>query len=105
MADAYFVLPEVGSGTIEDPFRPKYMDNPAVEKFYGGEAIVHNGENYYPVRVFAGVSDLQLLEEQPDTYYMNLPVLENALNKTPLFPADLDIREWALLFSKFLMQA
>jgi hypothetical protein len=104
MVSAYFVLPGVGSGTEEDPFRPKYVDNPNVDKWYGGESIEKNGENFYPVRVFAAASELQLLADQPDAFHIPVNSIEDSLNGTGIFPVDLSAREWALLFSKFLMQ-
>jgi hypothetical protein len=104
MASAYFVLPEVGSGTDEDPLRPKYVDNPNVDKWYGGEGIEKNAGTYYPVRVFADASDLQLLADQPDAFHIPVNNVEDALNGAGIFPVDLSAREWSLLFSKFLMQ-
>lgn len=102
MTSAYFVLPEVGTGTEADPFRPKYMDNPAVEKWYGGEAIEHASGNYYAVRVFADPADLQLLADQSDAFHVPPQTIEDALNGTGVLPVDITARDWALLLSKFL---
>jgi hypothetical protein len=114
MASRLFVLPEVGSGTEGDPFRPKYLyDNsvtlpalrPEVTKFYGGETFEKAGQNWHTVRVFSpDPTNLDWLAAQPDVYDIDLSVLVSALNSSPLFPVNLTPREWALLFSKILMR-
>jgi len=113
MASRLFVLPEEGTGTESDPFRPKYLyDNstppalrPEVTKFYGGEAFEKAGQDWHTVRVFSDdPANLDWLESQPDVYDIDLSVLVSALNSSPLFPVDLTPREWALLFSKILMR-
>lgn len=102
MASAYFILPQVGSGTIEDPYRPKYMDQPEVTRYDGSEAIAHTSGEYYGVRVFADASDLQTLANQSDAYHIDPQVIEDALNATNELPVDISARDWALLMSHFL---
>lgn len=114
MDSRYFVLPEVGSGAEGDPFRPKYLfetvegqlqPRPEVEKFYGGEAFEKAGSDWHIVRVFtADPANLDLLASQSDAYEVDPSVLVTALNGSGMFPVDLTPREWALLFSKILMQ-
>jgi len=113
MASRYFVLPEVGSGTDDDPFRPKYLyDNstppelrPEVTKFYGGEAFEKAGQDWHTVRVFTDdPANLDTLASQPDAYEVDLSLMVNALNGSGMFPVDLTPREWALLISKILMR-
>lgn len=118
MASRLFVLPEEGTGTEDDPFRPKYLyydhDNdsttapvirPEVTKFYGGETFEKSGQNWHTVRVFTpDPANLDWLAAQSDVYDIDLSVLVTALNTSPLFPVDLTPREWALLFSKILMR-
>jgi|GEM_PF-3710048 len=102
----YFVLPQVGNGTFDDKFRPKYMDDPRVLKYYAGEGIERAGNTWIPTRVYVADDDaaaLDTLESQSDAYRIYPGDVETALNGLGVFPQALTAREWALLFSKFLM--
>ncbi|QSG06389.1 hypothetical protein [Halapricum desulfuricans] len=82
------------------------MDHPSVERYYGGEGIDYNGQMWIPTRVFvdeANAGDLDTLEAQTDAFRIYPAAIETALNDLGAFPVDLTARQWALLFSKFLM--
>lgn len=101
MPSRYFILPRVGSGTIDDAFRPKYMDDPRVNKYIGGEPIEKDGGWYFVCRVFVDIeSDLDLLASQSDTIEFDLDSLAQAMNG--VFPVNLTTREWGLVFTKIL---
>lgn len=106
LVSAYFVVPQVGTGTELDPFYPKYTDDSRVVKWYGGEGIPYNSQTWIPVRIFVDDADgaaFDQLEAQSDAYRIRPSEIETALNALGVFPVNLTAREWALLFSKFLM--
>lgn len=102
MASAYFILPQVGNGTYEDPYRPKYTDQPEVARYDGSEVIEHASGNYYACRVFGDAADLQTLANQNDAHHIDPQAIEDALNASGQLPVDISARNWALLISHFL---
>ncbi|QCC48102.1 hypothetical protein [Halobellus limi] len=107
LVSGFFIVPEVGAGTEDDPQRPKYVDDSRVVKWYGGEAISHATGDYHAVRVFVDDADdvaLDQLEQQSDAFRIYPAAVENALNATNMLPVDISARDWALMFSKFLTE-
>lgn len=63
MASRWFLVPQVGTGTVSDPYRPKYEGE--VEDFAGGECVV-DGTTYYVVKFYGTTSALDTVESYSD---------------------------------------
>lgn len=74
MADQWFRVPRVGSGTDADPFRPKY--SVLVESWAGNRL---GGPNWI-VRFYADPGTLATIASQPDATAMNPTAARAALN-------------------------
>jgi hypothetical protein len=114
MADGFFVLPRVGTGADDDPYRPKYLydgDPPTlrseIDRFFGSEEFeipVGSGNYWFACRVYAASSDLTTLENQSDAYRIYPSDVETALNNAGIVSHDLTAMEWALVIGHFTTQ-
>lgn len=65
MANRWFLVPIVGTGTSSDPYRPKYSDESGISD-HAGQQVTVDGSDYYAVRLYGTTSALDTVESYSD---------------------------------------
>lgn len=88
----WFRLPETGSGSTSDPYRPAYVDS---ARAYSGSKSFPGGAPLWIARVYADQATLDAIDSQPDATRLSDSEVVDALNRMEsVGPARDSIEEW-----------
>lgn len=65
MADRWFIVPRTGTGTDDDPYRPKYADTADIDGWSGQVAEIGNNQQYV-ARFYGTAAALDTVEGNND---------------------------------------
>lgn len=92
MPAEWFRLPEAGSGSGDDPYRPAYAD---IARAYSGNKSFPGGAPLWIARVYADEATLDEIANQPGATRLSNGEVVDALNRMgSVGPARDNIEEW-----------